>query len=477
MCQLPPVNEPVSGIFNKQPAVSFQLSRVERAQGLIVEVSNHLRDGILSNKQSGFIAYLKDRPDPTIQLYTSAKAWLETFCKLIVEGKGDKLIMGLTWTNKRGTLLNAKIRESLWIQSKLESTIPLIIKGERIIIRDAYYQYGDRCYGSMILTIAKEPEPCVYRPQNVLEWINCGAHILKAKTVDNELAYMPIIDDKAKPLRKTVRQKTMLDYGVKRETPANPSAPPAIDIKAEKRVLFLAQNNYMATVSKSKILTAEIRDDYLMNTYPGLFPSAHQLSSEEYKNFHMWCTRYLFGVPIEKTTCGMCEFLASKLVKLADTPIIARFIALFKDLELGAYSCQTTCGRQLNIFDRAGQAKYDELECEVNAILAEASVHTVKCNKTEMAKLRRIFEELGAEPMTHITLSYVLGHYWNHVIRDVFARWDYGYFITVHKSQGSEYDTVFLDFHDLVCNPKPSEQARLIYTGFTRARTKCHIYC
>jgi superfamily I DNA/RNA helicase len=76
-----------------------------------------------------------------------------------------------------------------------------------------------------------------------------------------------------------------------------------------------------------------------------------------------------------------------------------------------------------------------------------------------------------------VNLSYVLGHYWSHCFADIFAKWDYGYFITIHKSQGSDYDNVFLDYFDLVNNPKQNERERLIYTGLTRAKSKCHIYC
>ena len=87
-----------------------------------------------------------------------------------------------------------------------------------------------------------------------------------------------------------------------------------------------------------------------------------------------------------------------------------------------------------------------------------------------------VYGSTGPNAGCSISLSYILGHYWNHCFKDVYASWDYGYFITVHKSQGSDYDNVFLDYHDLINNTKASERDRLIYTGLTRTRNTCHIY-
>jgi len=47
---------------------------------------------------------------------------------------------------------------------------------------------------------------------------------------------------------------------------------------------------------------------------------------------------------------------------------------------------------------------------------------------------------------------------------------------TVHKSQGSTYDTVFIDLHDLSTCRHPDQAARLLYVAFSRARHRVVCY-
>jgi len=46
------------------------------------------------------------------------------------------------------------------------------------------------------------------------------------------------------------------------------------------------------------------------------------------------------------------------------------------------------------------------------------------------------------------------------------------YAITSHKSQGSTYDVVFIDYGDLMLNRKTNEMLRLMYVALTRAKTQ-----
>lgn len=48
--------------------------------------------------------------------------------------------------------------------------------------------------------------------------------------------------------------------------------------------------------------------------------------------------------------------------------------------------------------------------------------------------------------------------------------------LTVHKSQGSTYDNVFIDLSDIGKNTQRSEIARLMYVGSTRASKKLYLY-
>jgi superfamily I DNA/RNA helicase len=47
---------------------------------------------------------------------------------------------------------------------------------------------------------------------------------------------------------------------------------------------------------------------------------------------------------------------------------------------------------------------------------------------------------------------------------------------TFHKAQGSTYDSVFIDLGDLSSCRQPDQAARLLYVGFSRARTRVYLY-
>lgn len=55
----------------------------------------------------------------------------------------------------------------------------------------------------------------------------------------------------------------------------------------------------------------------------------------------------------------------------------------------------------------------------------------------------------------------------NNVI-DCFAKLNYGYCITVHKSQGSTFENVYVDLFDILSNKNEEETMKCIYTAITR---------
>lgn len=59
---------------------------------------------------------------------------------------------------------------------------------------------------------------------------------------------------------------------------------------------------------------------------------------------------------------------------------------------------------------------------------------------------------------------------------ETFIRFSYMYAITVHKSQGSTYDTAILNYKNMCYNPNKAERKRLLYTAITRASNTVVIY-
>jgi ATP-dependent exoDNAse (exonuclease V) alpha subunit len=56
-----------------------------------------------------------------------------------------------------------------------------------------------------------------------------------------------------------------------------------------------------------------------------------------------------------------------------------------------------------------------------------------------------------------------------------FANVNYGYAITCHKGQGSNFFNVFVDVDDIVKNGRENETKKCLYTALTRASNELHM--
>ena len=63
----------------------------------------------------------------------------------------------------------------------------------------------------------------------------------------------------------------------------------------------------------------------------------------------------------------------------------------------------------------------------------------------------------------------------NKIFVDPFARVNYGYANSVHRSQGNGIHNVFVDSDDILNNPNTEEAKRCIYTALTRASNEIHL--
>jgi hypothetical protein len=58
---------------------------------------------------------------------------------------------------------------------------------------------------------------------------------------------------------------------------------------------------------------------------------------------------------------------------------------------------------------------------------------------------------------------------------EVFANVNYGYAITCHKGQGSNFYNVFVDVNDIMKNENDTEMKKCLYTAVTRASNELHV--
>lgn len=64
--------------------------------------------------------------------------------------------------------------------------------------------------------------------------------------------------------------------------------------------------------------------------------------------------------------------------------------------------------------------------------------------------------------------------YWAkfHQFKELFDTIKYVYCMTVHQSQGSTFDTIYVDTKDLLRNRIRKERQRLLYVAYSRPRSK-----
>lgn len=76
-------------------------------------------------------------------------------------------------------------------------------------------------------------------------------------------------------------------------------------------------------------------------------------------------------------------------------------------------------------------------------------------------------EDLAAEARLNRKLW---GRFWD--FKDAFHKARYSYALTVHRSQGSTYETVFVDWRDILINRNRSEAFRCLYVAATRPKKR-----
>ena len=79
----------------------------------------------------------------------------------------------------------------------------------------------------------------------------------------------------------------------------------------------------------------------------------------------------------------------------------------------------------------------------------------------------------AGDKFNKVILQKIWEFFYVHYI-DIFAKIDYGYCITIHKSQGSTYYNVHLDLKDIVSYNK-TDTKECVYTGITRSSNELYI--
>lgn len=98
----------------------------------------------------------------------------------------------------------------------------------------------------------------------------------------------------------------------------------------------------------------------------------------------------------------------------------------------------------------------------------QKSIKVVK--KEDESGLKKVLDKLSNFAKVAKNRKEAWGAFYD--VKDIFAEITYAYAITAHRSQGSTYETVFVDVADICGNSNVVERNRILYTAITRASNK-----
>ena len=235
---------------------------------------------------------------------------------------------------------------------------------------------------------------------------------------------------------------------------------------------------------------------------------------DAYTKWHIQMSILLFGIPNDTVMCKKCLFFIKKFttqnttknnsninmfmddMNNATSGIILNTLlcelsttATQPDTPPNTHTIQNTQNNYYNkpkpkiaILDTINTTNIKHLE-NIKKVIKQSYDVKITLNRKDEFELKTINKILNEDDenatspaIKYITLSQLFGHYLSHVITNTYIEVEYGYALTVHKSQGSTYDNVYVEYNNLLSNSKATEQNKLLYTAITRCKHNLHIY-
>lgn len=94
--------------------------------------------------------------------------------------------------------------------------------------------------------------------------------------------------------------------------------------------------------------------------------------------------------------------------------------------------------------------------------------------ETHIKTLMQLIKDWHHDNLNNVATRFVWDIYYRNFV-DRYADINFGYSMTVHKSQGSTFDVVYVDMEDILSNPNCDEAIKCLYTAVTRASNQLYI--
>jgi len=415
--QLPPVNEDISEVF-KLPVAKYALSKVVRCNDSVIEFGSRIRDSI----DGGQNISTKGCKSENFKTFKSNELWLADFITNFDVTKDNVL---LAYTNNRCNEINSIIRNKIYGEQSKEE----YLENELIVFNNFY---SKKTFGLSTVNLGGghvevlEVTPSEDSTQIDDEITNKGvfytSHKAKIKTCKQITLRIPSF-----PLQALFNLKVKVDLKYKTKKPEK------FDPDSDCPICF-----------------DKIKDKDSIETDCG----------------HIFCEKCLKMWIEQNQQCPYCRMtivekentliLKDDLV-LGD--LINRFKALTTDVDFKVwkmYVDSPIAGGMVYVPTKSEKARFDSL---LNKI--KESIHNIK-------KHIIVNKEKNKYSGKQTFVITKLWEYFYYSYIDIFADINYGYCITVHKSQGSTFDDVYIDSKNIMSfNNK--DTLNCLYTAVTRS--------
>lgn len=402
--QLPPVNQKISKIFNREIKKCYLEKIIRTNNNSIMDLSNHHRKWILSGNDND-IPRLELYEGDTIIIHENKNVnlWLKNFIDKSKDNNNKDNNIILTWTNKKCNLYNDYVRKKIFNKEDLSK----YEIGEILIFQDYHRKKINESNNFIIFYTSEQVKLCDLK-ESVYKFE-------KIKSLKNN--FLP--EELSKLFSKYIKK---------------------------------LNNIIVDDIKIYELMVKKINDD----------------------NFNLFTENFLklkkkieiYNFKLKKKDISITDKL--KIVELIDKNItfvntlIHKYyeslcqtnIYLNKDELIKIYSIHTDDEKKYNYIIELGNKILIRLKEKLHK-----KINNLK-NIDNMKKCD-IFS-IVEKKMNNLWKD------WQMNVIDIFAQLNYGYCITVHKSQGSTFKNVFIDIFDIFENKSKEEVLKCLYTAITR---------
>lgn len=420
--QLPPVNENISEVF-KLPVSSAKLSKIVRCNDSVIEFGARIRNSI----DTGDNISTKGCKSEKFKTFKNNNLWLKNFIETFDREKNNVL---LAYTNSRCNEINHFVRNHIYGD---KASIEFL--EDELIVFNNYY--SEKTFALSALNIDAVNDTFEVTPpedtsqiedENENKAIFYTSHKARIKNCKQIKLRLPSF-----PLQSLFNLTTKLDLKYKLHKPES------FDSETDCPICF-----------------DKIKDIDSIETDCG----------------HIFCEKCIKIWIEQNNQCPYCRMtLVEKENRIVfnDDPelgeLINSFTNLTNDVDFKVwqiYVDSSTMGGTIYTPIKSEKTRFDNLITKIKETIHKIKKHII---------LNAEKKKYSAKQVYVITR---LWEYFYYSYVDLFADISYGYCITVHKSQGSTFDDVFIDSKNIL-SFKNSDTLNCLYTAVTRSSQKVKI--